>query len=872
MGRRPRGQVKMFSRFARGVLSLITDEVMCSSVVEDLEYRFSLELRRKGRIRAELSRFFQFVVIIVPLMLEAVYGGVSMFKNYIKIALRNIKRHLGYSFINIFGLAVGMTVCLLMLMYVVNETSYDDFHKKGDRIYRLTCNWGTEGSKMKFAGTMPAFGPALNTEIPEVEVAARLRHNSEMIILGEQNEKYKQSGIFHADPQVFDIFSWNLLEGDPSTVLSEPFSVVITQKMASKYFDNGDPVGKTLDIDGNLYQVTGVLEDFPPNTHLECEMLISYQTIHSLGQYPSEPWTQWGDNLVYFVLRENSSLEGVADKINAMLNQNTGDWFTNKMDLVLQPLAKIHWDTESRGDIGPKGNIVYVYLFLSAAILVLAIACFNFMNLSTSRYLDRMKEVGVRKVVGASRKQLIRQFLTESLLVAVVSMVFGVLLFHVLYSSLYAYLDAPFGFNLSHFIDLYAIVFVMILIVGFLAGSYPAWFMSRFHPADIMNKKNVRSGSRLSFRNVLVVLQFAISIILIIGTIIIYQQIDFMKNTNLGFDKEDVVLAYFPFTNPDAKEKYPVLKTEFLKNQNIVEVTGVYTVPGINSQYNTTIRKIGAGEEDSVSIQVLPADFGFVKSLGLEIISGRDFSEDFSLDRQESVILNEAAVKMLGYEDPIGQKLNLFGKRDVSVIGVVKDFHVKSLHHKIGPMLIYIDPKFYLLTATKIEPENAEATLAYMGDVWKTVLGGTEFDYRYMKDAYNSFYAAEEKTGKLISIFTILALFISCLGLFGLTAFMTNRRVKEIGIRKVLGASVRSIAALYSREFTKWVIISNIVAWPVAYFLIDRWLGSFAYRIALTPVPFILSGAAALSIALVTVGTHAVKAAMANPADSLRSE
>ncbi|UCE22002.1 MAG: ABC transporter permease, partial [Candidatus Aminicenantes bacterium] len=496
---------------------------MCSSIIEDMEYRFSQDIKEKGLIRAALSQAFQFVIIVVPLFMEAVFGGVSMFKNYIKIAFRSIKRHKGYSFINIFGLAIGMTVCLLMLMYVVNEISYDNFHEKGGRIYRLACDWGTEGSKMKFAGSMPAFAPALNSEIPEIEVAARIRHNSEMIILGAQNEKYKQFQIFHADPEVFDIFSWTLLEGEASSVLADPFSVVITQKIANKYFNNDDPIGKTLNIDGNLYRVTGLLEDFPPNTHLECEILISYATIHSLGEYPSEPWTQWGDNLTYFVLRENSSLPSVAEKVDVLLMQNTEEWFAKKMDLVLQPLSKIHWDTEYRGDVGVKGNILYVYLFLSAAILVLVIACFNFMNLSTSRYLDRMKEIGIRKVVGANRKQLIRQFLTESLLVTTVSMAFGVLLFNILYSSLYSYLGAPFSFSVSHFQSLYAIVVLMVLVVGLLAGSYPAWFMSRFHPADILAKRATKGAGRVSFRNVLVVLQFAISIILIAGTIFIYQ-------------------------------------------------------------------------------------------------------------------------------------------------------------------------------------------------------------------------------------------------------------------------------------------------------------------------------------------------------------
>ena len=845
---------------------------MYSSIREDLEYRFVEDLEKKGFLRVKIQNTFQFFIIIVPLMIESLFGGFAMFKNYIKTAFRNIKRHKGYSFINIFGLATGMTVCLLMLMYVVNEISYDDFHKKGDRIYRINVDWGKEGSRMKFAGTMPAIAPALNTEIPEVEVAARVRTNNEMIILNSQNEKIKESQIFHADPEVFDIFSWKFLKGNEATSLKDPFSAVISQKIAKKYFGTEEPIGQTININDNLYKVTGLLKDFPTNTHLRCEILVSYSTIQSLGEYPEQPWTQWGDDLTYFVLRENSLLNSVEDKLNDLLNQNTGKWFTDKMEFIMQPLSDIHWDTESRGDVGVKGNIIYVYLFLSAAILVLIVACFNFMNLSTSRYLDRMNEIGVRKVVGANRAQLIRQFLTESLLVATVSMICGIVLFNILNSSLYSYLDASFVSSTSHFQYLYGMVVLMIIIVGFMAGSYPAWFMSKFHPVDIMKKSIMKGSEKLSFRNVLVVLQFAISIILILGTMIIYQQIDFMKNTDLGFDKEDVVLSYLPFTNPQAKEKYPVLKNEFLKHQSVREVTAVYTVPGINSQYNMTARKKGAEDEDYMTIQALPADFGFVKSMGLEIVDGRDFSEEYSTDNKESAILNETAVKMFGFESPVGEKLLIPGNKEVTVIGVVKDFHVKSLHNEISPMIIYIDPKFYLLMATKIQPENPEATLTYMENVWKTVLGEEEFNYRYMRDAYFSFYDAEEKTGKLISIFTGLAIFISCLGLFGLASFLTNKRVKEIGIRKVLGATVRGIAVLYSKEFTKWVLISNIIAWPVAYFLISMWLKDFAYKIELTPLPFVLSGAAALLIALITVSFHAVKAATANPVDSLRSE
>jgi putative ABC transport system permease protein len=845
---------------------------MCSSIADDLEYRYRQYREEKGRHRANIKTTFQFIVIIISLGIEVLFGSFNMLKNYVKIALRNIRRHKGFSIINIFGLAVGMTVCLLMLMYVVHEISYDNFHKKKDRIYRVITDWGDEGNKMKFAGTMPAIGPALNAEIPEVEVAARVRFNNEMIVLDSENEKFKESGIYHVDPEVFRIFDWELLAGDEASALADPFSIVISQKIARKYFGSQDPLGKTLNINDHLYKITGVMKDLPANTHLRCEILVSYSTLLSLGQYPEQPWTAWGDDLTYFVLRKNSRLDDVSDKLNDLLFQNTGKWFTDKMNLRLQPLSAIHWDRESRGDDDIKGNIVYVYLFLSAAILVLIIACFNFMNLSTSRYLDRMKEIGVRKVVGANRNQLIKQFLVESLLVAAVSMIMGIALFNILNSHLYSYLQASFISGTSQFQYLLGIVVLMVIIVGLVAGSYPAWFMSRFHPAEVLTKKIMKGHSKLSFRNVMVVLQFAISIVLILGTITIFQQINFMKNTDLGFDKEDVVLSYFPITNPQAKEKYAVLKNEFLKHQGVIGVTGVYTVPGINSQYNMGVTKKGEKTEEQYTIQALPADFGFVKSMGLDLIAGRDFSEDYSLDSQESVILNETAVKMFGFENPIGEKLLILGNKEVTIIGEVKDFHVKSLHNEISPMMIYIDPKFYLLMATKIRSENSEATLAYLGNVWKTVLGEQEFSYKYMKDAYFSFYEAEEKTGKLISIFTGLALFVSCLGLFGLASFVTNKKVKEIGIRKVLGATVPGITILYSKEFTKWVIISNIVAWPIGFYLINIWLKNFAYRIGLTPLPFVLSGAAALLIAWITVGFHAFKAAMVNPVDFLRSE
>ena len=795
-----------------------------------------------------------------------------MMKKHLLIAWRNMRKDKIFSFINVSGLATGMMVCLMMFMYVVNQTSYDDYHKNKDRIHRVITDWGKEGSRMKFAGAMPAVAPALSAEVPEVEAAARIKQNPELLVRTTSGEAISEPRVFHADPAVFSIFDWTLLQGDPVSSLSQPFTVILTQTAARKYFDAADPMGRTLFIDDRPYNITGVLADHPSNTHLNCEFLISYATVHSLGKYPDSPWMYWGDDLTYFLLRENAHVETVSEKLNALMRGSTQSWFYEKMELPIQPLSAIHWDNQTRGDMGPKGNRLYVTVFLAAAILILAIACFNFMNLSTSRSMERMKEIGVRKVVGAGRAQLIRQFLTESLLFTLVAVGLGVVVFEILNPVLYSYLDASIAFNAYHFKFLYAIVIGMVFLVGLLAGSYPAWFLSRFRPVDIFRHTTARFGRRASLRSALVVVQFAISIILIMGTIILKNQIEFMKNSDLGFDKENVILAYLPQGDDEAKAKYPILKTEFMKNPNVTAVSGAYTVPGVNSQFQMTVGKKGAPPEEQMTIQAIPGDYDFVKAMGLKLASGRNFYKDFALDADESVLLNETAVQALDLKDPLGQKLVLPGNRDVKVIGIVRDFHVKSLHNSISPMLIYMNPQMYMLTVVKIKPENAEDTIAYLGAVWKDVLEVPDFSYRTMKAAYEGFYADEEKTNRLVSLFTVLALFISCLGLFGLTSFMTERRVKEIGIRKVLGASVGGITGLFSKQFAKWVLLSNFIAWPVAWLLLGRWLDNFAYRIPLTPMPFVLSGAAALLIAMATVSILSVKAALADPVTSLRYE
>jgi putative ABC transport system permease protein len=794
-----------------------------------------------------------------------------MFKNYLKIAFRNIFKFKVFSTINILGLSIGMTACLLMLMYVVNEISFENFHHNKNRIYRIAVEWGNKESKMKFAGSMPALAPSLNSQIPEVEKAIRIKRDYDAVIINQAKEEIQEDNLFFTDPAIFDIFSFNLIKGDKATALIDPFSVVLSEKQASKYFGSNSPIGEYLDYGDTPLKITGLMENIPVNTHLNCEFLVSYSTLKALGKVFDKPWNNWGDDLTYVLLKHNVSPTSLLKKLDELLLNNTEEWYSSRMKFSIQHLSDIHWDTESRGDFGAKGNRMYICIFLSASIFVLVIACFNFMNLSTSRYLDRMKEIGVRKVVGARRGQLIKQFLLESFLITIISIIIGVVLFEFIHMFFYSYLSTNAILTKINIYYFYVIISGIVLIVGFFAGGYPALFLSRFKPVDILKRGSVKSFKKISFRNILVVFQFAITIILILGTIIIYQQLNYMKNSDLGFEKENVVLLHFPFTNKVAKQKYTILRDELKKNSNIVDVTCAYTVPGINSRMNMSVRKKENSPENSVSLQALPADFGFASSMGLKIIEGRDFSDKFSLE-EENVILNQTAVKVLDLKNPLGEKLKLPGNKDVTVIGVTKDFHVQSFHNKINPMLIYINREMFVLMALKIKPQNTAELIAFIENTWKDVLPDVEFNFRYMEDAYHNLYQSEEKTARLLTIFTSLALLISCLGLVGLASFMSNKRIKEIGIRKVLGASVSGIIFLMNKDLLKRVIYANIFAWPIAWFVMNKWLEYFAYQIKLSGWSFLFAGAVALIIALVTVSYQAITSAVANPVDSLRYE
>lgn len=796
-----------------------------------------------------------------------------MFRNYLKIAFRNLKKNKGFSIINILGLSVGMAVSLMMLMYVISETSFENFHKNKDLIYRIMLEWGTDQSKMIFSGSMSALAPALRTQVPEVEQAVRIKPDPDTIFLNKQNEEVREENVFFADPAIFDIFSFEIIHRGKANSLIEPYSLVMTETQAQKYFGSENPIGQTLQYGEVSLKVTGVLKDIPPNTHLNCQFLISYSTLSAMGKMSEPKWNQWGDDYTYLLLNENANIAQVVTKLDALLKNNTNDWISSRMKFIPQQLSEIHWDTRSNYDIGPKGNKMYVKLFLAAAFFVLIIACFNFINLSTSRYLNRAREIGIRKVVGARRPQIIKQFLTESFLITLIAIFVGLFLFELLMPLFYDFLGTEFIFSPAIKFHFGLIILSMVLVVGLFAGIYPALFLSKFRPAEIMKNKLTDASQKISARKFIVVLQFALSLTLILGTAIIYKQLNYMKNSQLGFEKDNILLVNFPFTDETGKGKYPVLRDELLKNPNILSASSAYTLPGIRSRFNMSITKAGDVPGNSINLQVLPADFGFAKTMKLEFVQGRDFSREFSTDELGSVILNESAVRSLGLEKPIGAQLKMPGReKAVTVIGVVRDFHVQSFHKKINPALIFIDPQRFITLALKVRPENIRETIEFTSQTWATILPGIDFSYRFLEDVYNSLYQVEEKSGKLVSIFTSLALFVSCLGLFGLTSFLTKNRTKEIGIRKVLGASSTGITFLISRQFIVWIFLASLLALPFSVYAMNHWLQNFAYRTSIDWWIFVLAAAFELAIALLTIGFQTMKAALANPVESLRYE
>lgn len=800
-----------------------------------------------------------------------------MFRNYLKVALRNIKRHTGYSLINVVGLAIGMTCCILMLLWVQDELSFDRFNQNANRIYRL-CLDANIGSPLLAPVSMAPAGPAMASEFPEVVSAARTTRPERASIKFE-DLTFQEENVGYADNSIFEVFTFPLLKGDPKTALTAPYSVVITEDMAKKYFGDQEPLGKMLRIDDEAdFTVTGVVKNVPPNSHLNFNMLRSFETLYGDNSEEMESWVN-ARFYTYLLLTENCDHRQLEEKFPALVDKHLGNFLGaigGTVQLFLQPLTEIHLYSDFERDLPSNGDITYVYLFSGIALFVLLIACFNFVNLATARSATRAREVGMRKTLGAGRGKLMAQFLGESLIFSFFSLAIACILLELalpLFNSL-----AGRELSLNYFERPWLIPALagLALLVGLLAGSYPAFFLSSLRPVRVLKGTGGAIASGSGFRRMLVVAQFVISITLIIGSITIYNQIGFMKDKRLGFDKEHVLVI--PGMNQATRQSYLSVRDQLTNIPGVKAVGASSLVPG-RGRTKSIFFPEGLNDNEPQTMDYFTIDPHYIPTMNMEMAQGRNFSADFSTDATQSVIINQATAIKLGWDNPIGKTFrlpNLPGDQGdeqiLTVIGVVKDFHIASLHQKIEPQIIFYDLSSVNHISIRLAPENISHTIGLLEKEWKKISPDRPFDFYFLDQSFDSQYRAEERLGKISLYFSLLGILIASLGLLGLSSYTTERRTKEIGVRKVLGATETGIVLLLSKEIVRWVLVANIIAIPVAYWLADRWLGNFAYRINLGWTTFVLAGLVALSIAVITVSFQAVRAALANPVESLRYE
>ena len=794
-----------------------------------------------------------------------------MFKNYLKIALRNIRRHKGYSFINIAGLAVGMACCMLILLYVRYELSYDTYHANADRIYRVAERLHWYGKDTHKAVTQAPLALALETDFPEVIHAVRLmdlRGWGDKVLVAHEEKSFYEEKWLYADASVFDIFTFPLIKGNSKTALIHPFSVVVTESIAKKYFGEDDPTGQSFLIDDeHHFTITGVVKDVPENAHFRFDFLASFSTVE---RWRGKWLNNWYNHMyyTYVLLDENCKAHELESRFPDFIRNHTGVREEVRIEYHLQSLTDIHLHSKLEGEIEPNGDIVYIYIFASIAVFILLIACINFMNLATARAVSRAREVGIRKVVGAYRSQLVKQFLGESVLFVLLALPVAIVLAELILPAYNALTEKSMGFYLFDHWSVILFFIVVTLFVGVLAGIYPALFLSGFKPIRVFKGRGSDRG-RSWLRKGLIIFQFIISIALIVSTLIVKKQMHYMRAKKLGFDKEQIVVLP-TMRDQRLRNLYGTMKHELLKYPKIRNVSASSGLPGrITHHWVFDAKGEGeAGERQSAWIMMV--DHDFVKTLGIEVVEGRDFSKSHATDEKEAILLNESAKETFGWDSPIGKNIKTENKEGV-VIGVVKDFHFQSLYQRIEPLVMYIYPR-YNYFAVRLAPDDIPASMAFIKTRWQELVPDRPFEYYFLDNDFDSLYRAEERVGEIFEYFAVLSIFISCLGLFGLVSFSAERRTKEIGIRKVLGASVPNIILLISREFVKLVLIANMIAWPAAFFVMRRWLQNFAYRTDFGVWMFFLSAVLALGIALMTVSYQSIRAALANPVDALRYE
>jgi putative ABC transport system permease protein len=794
-----------------------------------------------------------------------------MLKNLIVISIRNFLKDKGYSILNVLGLSIGITFSLLLVLYVIDELSFDKYHKKADRIYRINAFVQEPTKDMKWAATQFPLGPALKRDYPEVEHAVRfVASNGDVFGSGER--KFSETKVFYTDSNFFDVFTHPFLEGNPKTALVKPNSIVLTRQLAEKYFGKKSALDQSLQANsGTVYKVTGVTEDVPKNSHIIYNALISSNSLPGGSDYGGG-WGNFGF-YTYVLLSPGADPQNFEKKLAPMYKKYMAPIFEQyniKIRYGIQSITDIHLHSEMEQEPEELGSMSYIYILSSVAAFLLIIACINYMNLTTARSARRAKEIGIRKVAGSNRTQLVMQFIVESLVITLISMVISLGLVYLLLPSFNTLAGKFLSYGSVFQPTGLMVLLGVLLFVGLLGGSYPAIYLSKFNPLSVLKGTLSKASANISLRRVLVTIQFSISMVMIICTWVVYSQLRYMRQKSLGFEKDQVVSLRVNGGGP-VRDKVTAFKTELRNYPGIISVSSANAVPGSeNVSFNLFQVESATGYRDK-GVDCYSIDENYLATLGIKLVKGRNFT---SADTVKSIMVNENMVKTFGWDEPLGKKVKFPGDTSgsyVEVIGVVQDFHQKSLYNPIAPLIMFYAPVTRGVQV-KIAAKDIPKTIHLLEETWKKFFPTLLFTYTFLDEDFDSQYAADQKRGKIFTIFSILTVFITCLGLIGLIAFTTQQRQKEISIRKVMGADIRQIVPLLARNFIFLVACSCLLAFPVAYYFMHKWLEVFPYKAGLQVSTFILSALVVLLITVITISYHTVRVALANPVKSLRTE
>jgi len=839
---------------AKTVLWLILNHSHPETMIGDFEEIFNEIARNKGPFRAKIWYWSQIILTFPSFVKNSIYWGATMFANYFKMALRFMKKHKAFSFINISGLAVSMACCLFISLWILDELSFDKFHADSDQIYQALGNG-------RFSSTPLPLAAALKETFPEVIYASRYEGVGGPLFR-RGDKAFYENGIAVVDPDFFKIFSFPFLQGDPETAMEDIHSIVISKDIADKFFPGEDPLGKVLTVNDELdFTVTGVMDNIPQNSTLQFNIAIHYDIrIAHFTPPGADPnsWGWWSPN-TFLKLRKDVSLAAFDQKITEFF-QSQFEKGNADESLTALPFTErrfFFWETDQ-----------YIMIYSVIAVFIVIVSCINFINLSTARSANRACEIGIRKVVGAFRKNLIFQFLGESLFMTITALVIALLIVSIVLPFFNSITGKQIAADSLNQPSILLIIVGLVLFTGIASGSYPALILSSFKPIQVM-KGHLNLGSSGSvFRKILVVIQFSISIILIIGTGIVYKQLNYIKTKDIGYAKDQLITISL---KGESRRSYDILKNRLNADNRILGVTGMADDLPNFGWTSSTAEWEGKDMTKEIHVGFNLVDYDVAKTLGIELVEGRDFSKEFMADAESGYLVNEELAKLMGLESPVERPFKEFGKSG-KIIGVFKNTHFLPLAYQINPLFFQLNPGRINHLVLRVPTENMPATIQFIKDTWEDIVPMYPFEYRFVDADFDRAYVNIERMGRLANVFTFFAIFIACLGLFGLASFTAEQRSKEIGIRKVLGASMPGIVVLLSREFTKWVLIANVIGWPVAYLVMHRWLQNFAYRVNMGLGIFILSGLAALTIALVAISYQTIKAATANPVDSLRYE